>query len=111
MRILLDNHGVDFDEAWDITRRTFSYTNHTLLPEALESWPVPLFERLLPRHMQSVYAVNSRLLGEARRSGQCDDRAIGAISLIDGGGEDRKGGGWGERGGRRVDRGGRRHLT
>jgi starch phosphorylase len=95
MRILLDNHGIDFDEAWDITRRTFSYTNHTLLPEALESWPVPLFERLLPRHMQIVYAVNSRLLGEARRlknedgSGKFDDRAIGTISLIDEGGERR----------------------
>lgn len=89
MRLLIDNHGLDFDEAWDITRRTFSYTNHTLLPEALESWPVPLFERLLPRHMQIVYAVNSRLLGEARRSGQFDDHAIGAISLIDEGGERR----------------------
>ncbi|ANI76789.1 MULTISPECIES: glycogen/starch/alpha-glucan phosphorylase [Sphingobium] len=89
MRILLDDHGLDFDEAWDVTRRTFSYTNHTLLPEALESWPVPLFERLLPRHMQIVYAVNSRLLGEARRSGHFDDRAIGCISLIDEGGERR----------------------
>ncbi len=89
MRLLLDDHGIDFDEAWDIARRTFSYTNHTLLPEALESWPVPLFERLLPRHMQIVYAVNSRLLAEARRSGQFDDRAIGAISLIDEGGERR----------------------
>jgi starch phosphorylase len=89
MRILLDDHGLDFDEAWNVTRRTFSYTNHTLLPEALESWPVPLFERLLPRHMQIVYAVNSRLLGEARRSGHFDDRAIGCISLIDEGGERR----------------------
>ncbi|WP_022682646.1 glycogen/starch/alpha-glucan phosphorylase [Sphingobium bisphenolivorans] len=89
MRILLDDHGLDFDEAWDITRRTFSYTNHTLLPEALESWPVPLFERLLPRHMQIVYAINSRLLGEARRSGKFDDHAIGTISLIDEGGERR----------------------
>ena len=95
MRILLDDHGLDFDEAWELTRRTFSYTNHTLLPEALESWPVPLFERLLPRHMQIVYAVNSRLLGEARRlknedgSGKFDDRAIGTISLIDEGGERR----------------------
>lgn len=89
MRILLDAHGLDFDEAWDITRRTFSYTNHTLLPEALESWPVPLFERLLPRHMQIIYAINSRLLGEARRSGRFDDRAIGTISLIDEGGERR----------------------
>ena len=89
MRILVDHHGLDFDEAWDLTRRTFSYTNHTLLPEALESWPVPLFERLLPRHMQIVYAVNSRLLGEARRSGQFDERAIGCMSLIDEGGERR----------------------
>lgn len=74
---------------WDIVRRTFGYTNHTLLPEALESWPVPLFERLLPRHMQIVYAINSRLLGEARKSGQFDDHAIGTISLIDEGGERR----------------------
>ncbi|WP_336964065.1 glycogen/starch/alpha-glucan phosphorylase [Sphingobium aquiterrae] len=88
MRLLLDEHGLDFDESWDITRRTFSYTNHTLLPEALESWPVPLFERLLPRHMQIVYAVNSRLLAEARRKG-LGDGAISAISLIDEGGERR----------------------
>ncbi|HEX7782868.1 MAG TPA: glycogen/starch/alpha-glucan phosphorylase [Sphingobium sp.] len=89
MRLLLDDHGLDFDEAWDITRRTFSYTNHTLLPEALESWPVPLFERLLPRHMQIVYAINSRLLAEARRKGGFDDQAIGTISIIDEGGERR----------------------
>ncbi|MET0372128.1 MAG: glycogen/starch/alpha-glucan phosphorylase [Sphingobium sp.] len=89
MRILLDDHGLDFDKGWDITRRTFSYTNHTLLPEALESWPVPLFERLLPRHMQIVYAVNSRLLAEARRKGSFEDGAIGTISLIDEVGERR----------------------
>lgn len=89
MRILVDDHGMEFGEAWDITRRTFSYTNHTLLPEALESWPVPLFERLLPRHMQIVYAINSRLLGEVRRAGGFDDRAVGTISLIDEGGERR----------------------
>ncbi len=89
MRLLLDQYGLDFEEAWDITRRTFSYTNHTLLPEALESWPVPLFERLLPRHMQIVYAINSRLLAEARRAGGFDDAAIGTISLIDEGGERR----------------------
>lgn len=88
MRLLKDFHGLTFDEAWDITRRTFGYTNHTLLPEALESWPLPLFERLLPRHMQLVYAINAKLLREARDSG-ADDRAIAAISLIDEGGERR----------------------
>ncbi|MDE2404788.1 MAG: glycogen/starch/alpha-glucan phosphorylase [Sphingomonadales bacterium] len=88
MRLLTDVHGLEFDEAWDVTRRTVAYTNHTLLPEALESWPLPLFERLLPRHMQIVYAINSRVLREARRKGM-DDAAIAAISLIDEGGERR----------------------
>ena len=89
MRILIDLHNVDFDEAWDITRRTFGYTNHTLLPEALESWPVHLFEQLLPRHMQLVYAINARLLIEARKEHGFDDAGIGEISLIDEGGERR----------------------
>ena len=89
MRLLVDDHGLPFDEAWDITQRTFGYTNHTLLPEALESWPLPLFERLLPRHMQIVYAINARLLRAARRMEGVDDRAIAAISLIDEGGERR----------------------
>jgi starch phosphorylase len=88
MRLLIDHHELGFDEAWDITRATFGYTNHTLLPEALESWPLPLFERLLPRHMQLVYAINARLLREARAKG-CDDGAVSAISLIDEGGERR----------------------
>ena len=89
MRLLKDFHGLTFDEAWDITRRTFGYTNHTLLPEALESWPLPLFERLLPRHMQIVYAINAKLLREAGNAEGIDDRAIAAISLIDEGGERR----------------------
>jgi len=88
MRLLLDEHGLEFNEAWDVTKRTVGYTNHTLLPEALESWPLPLFERLLPRHMQIVYAINSRVLREARKAG-LDDGAISAISLIDEGGERR----------------------
>jgi len=89
MRILIDIHGYGFDQAWDMTRRIFCYTNHTLLPEALESWPVPLFERLLPRHMQLIYAINARLLREARRDRGFDDDRIRAISLIDESGERR----------------------
>jgi len=88
MRLLMDENGHEFNEAWDITRRTIAYTNHTLLPEALESWPLPLFERLLPRHMQIVYAINSRVLREARKAG-LSDAAVAAISLIDEGGERR----------------------
>ena len=88
MRLLVDHHALEFDDAWDITRRTVGYTNHTLLPEALESWPLPLFERLLPRHMQIIYAINSRVLREARKAGM-DDAEVSAISLIDEGGERR----------------------
>ena len=83
MRLLVDVHQVDFDEAWEITRSTFCYTNHTLLPEALESWPLPLFERLLPRNMQLVYAINAKLLSEARRNPNISESAIAEISIID----------------------------
>jgi starch phosphorylase len=89
MRLLMDHHRIGFSEAWAMTRETFGYTNHTLLPEALESWPLPLFERLLPRHMQIIYAINADLLRTARKSNKLDDGAISAISLIDEGGERR----------------------
>lgn len=89
MRLLMDVHRLDFVEAWDITWRTFSYTNHTLLPEALESWPIPLFERLLPRHMQIVYAINAHILVDARKGKSMSENEIRSISLIDETGERR----------------------
>ncbi|MCO5150659.1 MULTISPECIES: glycogen/starch/alpha-glucan phosphorylase [unclassified Shinella] len=89
VRLLTDVHGIEFDTAWDIAHRTFSYTNHTLLPEALESWPVPLLERLLPRHMQIVYAINAKILIVARKEKGFEDQRIRNISLIEESGERR----------------------
>ncbi len=89
MRLLCDIHGLEFEEAWTLTRGTFSYTNHTLLPEALESWPVPLLERLLPRHMQIIYAINAQTLVFARKEKKLVDQQIRSISLIEEGGERR----------------------
>ena len=83
MRILVDLNNIPWDEAWKITVATISYTNHTLLPEALESWPVPLFERVLPRHLEIIYAINAGHLEAARRVDQLSSDRLRDISLID----------------------------
>jgi starch phosphorylase len=83
MRILLDEAKLGWDEAWDLTVRTLAYTNHTLLPEALEKWPVGLFEALLPRHLEIVYEVNRRFLDEVRARRPGDDAKAGRVSLIE----------------------------
>ncbi len=83
MRLLVDVHGVEWTEAWEITQATFSYTNHTLLPEALESWPVGLMERLLPRHMQIIYLINALHLDQLRENGVHDTGVLANVSLID----------------------------
>jgi starch phosphorylase len=82
MRLLVDEYGVDWDRAWSITRRTFAYTCHTLLPEALETWPVPMMERLLPRHLQIIYLINRDLLGEVRLRFPGDTDRVRRMSLI-----------------------------
>lgn len=83
MRILVDLHLMPWDTAWPMVRAIFSYTNHTLLPEALESWPVPLMERLLPRHMQIIYLINALHLAELRARHPGDDGLLSRASMID----------------------------
>jgi len=83
MRILVDQEGLKWDEAWDITCRTTGYTNHTVLPEALEKWPVSMMERLLPRHLQIIYEINGRFLGRISGMYPGDTERLARMSLID----------------------------
>jgi starch phosphorylase len=83
MRILLDEARLGWDEAWDLTRRTLAYTNHTLLPEALEKWPLPWFEALLPRNLEIVFEINRRLLDEVRRRFPGDGDRAARTSLVE----------------------------
>lgn len=83
MRLLVDDHRLGWDEAWTVTRKTFAYTNHTLLPEALEKWAVGLFDKLLPRHLEVVYEINRRFLDEVRARFPGDDARVARLSIID----------------------------
>lgn len=87
MRLLLDVHLLDWDTAWNIAKNTFAYTNHTLLPEALEKWSLPLFAHLLPRHLEIIFEINRRFLDEVRTKYPSDDARIARLSLIDEAGE------------------------
>jgi starch phosphorylase len=87
MRLLVDEYGMDWDQAWDITTRTLAYTNHTLLPEAMEKWPLPLFGALLPRHLEIIYEINRRFLDDVRTRFPGDDERVRRMSLIDETGE------------------------
>jgi starch phosphorylase len=82
MRILIDEEELEWDAAWDITVRTFAYTNHTIMPEALESWPVPLFEAILPRHLELIYEINHRFLREVANRYPWDVFRRGRMSII-----------------------------
>ncbi|TCV00386.1 starch phosphorylase [Roseateles saccharophilus] len=83
MRLLLDEHGLGWDEAWKITRQAVAYTNHTLMPEALETWAVRMFESLLPRHLEIIYEINHRFLDELQQRFPGDHALAARVSLID----------------------------
>jgi glycogen phosphorylase len=89
MRLLLDEHGLHWDQAWTITREAVSYTNHTLMPEALETWPVRMFEELLPRHLDIIYQINQYFLESVKAQYPHDDAMAASVSLIDENGERR----------------------
>jgi starch phosphorylase len=83
MRLLIDEHELDWDTAWHVTRSTFAYTNHTLLPESLERWPVAMFRQWCPRHLEIVYEINRRFLKEIRACFPGDETRVARMSLID----------------------------
>jgi starch phosphorylase len=83
MRILIDDENLDWEPAWQITEATFGYTNHTLLPEALERWPVPLLEHLLPRHLQLIYEINQRFLRRVQTRWPTEPQRLSRMSLIE----------------------------
>lgn len=87
MRLLIDEHQMEWEPAWNITHKTFAYTNHTLLPEALERWGIPLFASVLPRHLEIIYEVNRRFLDDARARFPHDEGRLARLSLIDEHGE------------------------
>jgi starch phosphorylase len=87
MRILMDEEGVGWDEAWGITEKTFGYTNHTILPEALEKWPVGLIEHVLPRHIQIIYEINRRFLDQIREAHPGENDRLARMSIIEEGAE------------------------
>ncbi|MEQ1579453.1 MAG: glycogen/starch/alpha-glucan phosphorylase [Steroidobacteraceae bacterium] len=87
MRLLVDEQALAWDDAWSIVGKTFAYTNHTLLPEALEQWPLPIFSKVLPRHLELIYEINARFLDEVRIRFLGDEARLSRLSLINEGGE------------------------
>jgi glycogen phosphorylase len=83
MRVLVDEQGIEWGEAWEIGRATFGYTNHTLMPEALERWSVDLFGRVLPRHLEIIYEINKRFLDGVRAARKAEDGAVSRMSIIE----------------------------
>uniref|UniRef100_C6E6I4 Alpha-1,4 glucan phosphorylase n=1 Tax=Geobacter sp. (strain M21) TaxID=443144 RepID=C6E6I4_GEOSM len=83
MRVLIDLHNMEWEDAWDITRKTFAYTNHTILPEALEQWPVWFFEQILPRHLQIVYEINEHFLKQIRERFPGDPERLSRMSIVE----------------------------